>query len=586
MLDKISWLHLSDFHFRAGDDKFSQDVSCDALARDIPSRLSDEFPLQFIVVTGDIAFSGQISEYELALGFFTSLLDNLGLDPDRLCVVPGNHDVDRSRQSYMYDGVRARLTNQRDVDDFLGLEAERMQLMTRQSAFREFRERLLVDSQVSETAEGLARARNYDLSGFRMCVLEMNSAWLSGDKDRQGNLLVGERQLIGALTLAESHRPHLTVALTHHPMDWLAEFDRMACYNRMVPQVDVFHSGHLHSHQAFIMLTSGSQCLHSAAGSTHQTRHYRNSYNLVEYDIANASCRIRQFEYNAHSGEFQELQGTECGLPSRADTQATPAEIAAVLRESVPTAQPYAGYMASLLTGGLEEVPILLNAETLTLASKRMPNAHQIPEVRSFLRISNLLKVFDTVPLSEVICSQEQAISGFASFLSVTASSNAEFANLLANREDQAQKLSGISSSDTIPYQQQYLDELVTGGELSETIETATRYRQSSDEVVQAAAKRRLAWALLQQDDLKKRKEGSDLAFQNLDESWAESEDYLLASGAAESLGDHGLSESTALRALQIWPNDPGVREHCRSFAMQRGSQVLRQRLDETGGNG
>ena len=59
MLDKISWLHLSDFHFRAGGDNFSQDVSCDALVRDIPSRLSDEFPLQFIVVTGDIAFSGQ-----------------------------------------------------------------------------------------------------------------------------------------------------------------------------------------------------------------------------------------------------------------------------------------------------------------------------------------------------------------------------------------------------------------------------------------------------------------------------------------------------------------------------------------------
>ena len=108
MLDKISWLHLSDFHFRAEGDNFSQVVSCDALARDIPSRLSDEFPLQFIVVTGDIAFSGQSSEYEIASAFFASLLDNLGLNAERLCIVPGNHDVDRSRQTYMYDGVRSR----------------------------------------------------------------------------------------------------------------------------------------------------------------------------------------------------------------------------------------------------------------------------------------------------------------------------------------------------------------------------------------------------------------------------------------------------------------------------------------------
>ena len=586
MLDKISWLHVSDFHFRAGVDNFSQNVACDALARDIPSRLSDEFPLQFIVVTGDIAFSGQLNEYELALGFFASLLDSLGVDAERLCIVPGNHDVDRARQSYMYDGVRSHLTNQRDVDDFLGLETERIQLMTRQSAFREFRERLVAEGQVSETNEGLGRVRHFDLSGFRICVLELNSAWLSGDRDRPGNLLVGERQVIGALTLAESYRPHLTVALTHHPMDWLAEFDRMACSNRIVPQVDVFHSGHLHSHQAFIMLTPGSQCLHSAAGSSHETRHYRNSYNLLEYDIGNATCKIRQFEFKADSGEFQELQGIECRLPSRGEIQASPAEIAAVLRESVPTSEPYAGYMASLITGGLEEVPILLDAETLTLASKRLPAEHQIPEVRYFLRISNLLKVFDTVPLREMICSQESAISGFATFLNETASSDSEFANLLASRENQAQKLSGMSIPETPPFQEQYLDELATGGELAELIETATRYCQSSDETVRAAARRRLAWALLQQDDLEKKKEGSDLAFQNLDENWTDSGDYLRASAAAESLGDVRLSENTALRALENWPTDPDVRAHCRAFATQRGSHVLRQRLNETGGNG
>ena len=371
MLDKISWLHISDFHFKAGGDNFSQEVSCDALVRDIPSRLSDEFPLQFIVVTGDIAFSGQSSEYELASAFFDSLLDNLGLDARRLCIVPGNHDVDRSSQTYMYDGVRLRLTNQRNIDEFLGLETERIQLMERQSAFREFRNSLLVDGQESETNEGLARVRNFDLGGFRVCVLELNSAWLSGDKDRPGSLLIGERQIIDALTLAESFNPHLTVALTHHPIDWLAEFDRMACTNRIVRGVDVFHSGHLHTHQAFTMLGPGSQCLHSAAGSSHETRHYRNSYNLLEYDIGNATCNIRQFEYRTDSGEFQELQGIECGLPSRGEVRATPAEIANVLREQVPVAEPYAGYMASLLTGGLEEGANFVGSRNPDFRSKK-----------------------------------------------------------------------------------------------------------------------------------------------------------------------------------------------------------------------
>ena len=586
MLDKLSWLHLSDFHFRAEGDNFSQVVSCDALARDIPTRLSDEFPLQFIVVTGDIAFSGQPSEYELASVFFASLLDNLGLNAERLCLVPGNHDVDRSRQTYMYDGVRTGLTNQSNIDEFLGLDPERKQLMERQSAFREFREGLVADDQTGETSEGLARVRHFDLDGFRVCVLELNSAWLSGDKDRPGSLLIGERQVIGALMLAESYSPHLTVALTHHPTDWLAEFDRMGFTNRIVPQVDVFHSGHLHTHQAFIMLMPDSKCLHSAAGSSHETRHYKNSYNLLEYDIGNATCRIRQFEYKSDSGQFQELQGIECALPCRGEITVTPAEIEIALRDNIPAARPYAAYMACLLTGALDEVPIMLDAETPTLASKSLPVEYQIPEIGHFLRISTLLKVFDKLPVIEMISRQETTISDFATFLSVTASTDTEFANLLANREIQARKLSGTSLTATSTHQAQYLDELAGRGELEELIDTATRFSNSSDDGARVAAKRHLAGALLRHDDTEMRKKGSDLALRNLDETWADSRDYLLASAAAEYLEDYSLSENIALRALEVWPDDPDLRAHCRSFATQRGSQILRQRLDETGGTG
>ena len=587
MLDKISWLHISDFHFRAGGDSFSQVVSCDALVRDILLHLSDEFPLQFIVVTGDIAFSGMPSEYELALTFFASLVDKLGLDAGRLCIVPGNHDVDRNTQKYMYEGVRSRLGSQWDVDEFLGLESERSQLMERQAAFRAFRMRLLVDGHdTSETNEGLALVRRFDLDGFRVCVLELNSAWLSGDKDRQGSLLVGERQIIDALAVVENYDPHLTVALTHHPTEWLAEFDRIACTNRLVPQVDVFHSGHLHMHQAFIMLTPSSQCLHSAAGSSHETRHYKNSYNLLEYHVGDGTCRIRQFEYRTDSGSFQELPGIECELPPRGEIPATPADIANALRETVSAAEPYAGYMASLLTGVTEDVPIKLYAETPTFASRRYRPEHQIPEVSRFLCLSNLLKVFDTVPLDQTISSQEDAISNFATFLDETASGDEEFANLLSAREMQAQKLLGMDSTELTPHQTQYLEELANSGELEELIDTATRYSESSDEVVRIAAKRHLASAYLQQDDPDKRNEGSDLAFQILDEDWAECKDYLVASVAAESIGDSSLSENIALKALEIWPGDPDLRAYCRSFAMQRGSQTLRERLDETGGTG
>ena len=50
----------------------------------------------FILISGDIAYSGINEEYKLAESFFDALLELTGLSKERLLVVPGNHDIDRS----------------------------------------------------------------------------------------------------------------------------------------------------------------------------------------------------------------------------------------------------------------------------------------------------------------------------------------------------------------------------------------------------------------------------------------------------------------------------------------------------------
>ena len=194
MLDKFSWLHLSDFHFKSDSDLFSQEVSTKAILEDIPSRLSSEHPLQFVVVTGDIAFSGKPSQYDLAAEFFKLLASTLELGMDRIFICPGNHDVDRGLQEFLYEGVLQRLTNQQAVDEFLAREADRTSLLGRQAAFRTFQDQLFADGATRLTDDSLARVRALDLDGLRICVLELNSAWLSGSEDQAGRLIIGERQ--------------------------------------------------------------------------------------------------------------------------------------------------------------------------------------------------------------------------------------------------------------------------------------------------------------------------------------------------------------------------------------------------------
>ncbi len=100
----VTWLHLSDFHFKPALKKshstsWRQDKVMDALARDLPKHLEEAgLTPDLVFVTGDVANFGKPAEYRAAQAYFGNLSQTLGLDPKRhWFVVPGNHDVDRAK---------------------------------------------------------------------------------------------------------------------------------------------------------------------------------------------------------------------------------------------------------------------------------------------------------------------------------------------------------------------------------------------------------------------------------------------------------------------------------------------------------
>ena len=585
LLDKFSWLHLSDFHFKASGDLFSQQVSTEAILKDIPSRLSSEYPLQFVVVSGDIAFSGNPTEYHLATEFFKSLASTIGLALDRIFVSPGNHDVDRKLQEFVYGGVLDRLTNQQAVDEFLGREADRATLLERQAAFRAFRDPLFVDGTTEETNDKLARVRVLDLDGFRICVLELNSAWLSGHNDQAGRLLIGERQVINALALAENCRPHLTVSLAHHPIDWLLDFDQLSCNGRLLPRLHVFHSGHLHRHEVSVRLLPGSECLLVAAGSSHASRHYENSYNLLEFEVGSAECRIRRFVYATDSGEFRELPESKYVIALGGPSIARSTEIAGVLRQIDPSVHPFADYFAALLTGEMNEVPVELGDGNWIFASPQLPIEFQFPEVGQFLRISSMLRAYTDIPLEESMALHKSAILELTALISGMETASPEFATMLDSHVAQAKKLIGREDKGLSPFQIQHLDDLATSGEWESLAEASRRYLNSMSEEVQITARRRLSWALLRSEEQSDRVEGLVRASEILKEPWADVQDYIVVAAGATSLGDSERAVGTAAAALGYWPGDPELHQYCRTLAIRTGSQLLAELLNRTGAN-
>ena len=77
--------------------------------------------LDFVAVTGDIAYSGQADEYRLATKLFSTLLKRLGITLDRLLIVPGNHDVNRkaARAGAQDDAIEHAARGLEDYRNFI-----------------------------------------------------------------------------------------------------------------------------------------------------------------------------------------------------------------------------------------------------------------------------------------------------------------------------------------------------------------------------------------------------------------------------------------------------------------------------------
>jgi len=93
----ISWLHVSDIHMSVRD-AWSQDVVLRAIYDRIEDLRKQGLAADFILTTGDLAFSGKSEAYALARDFFDALCEASSVPKERIFCVPGNHDIDRSRQ--------------------------------------------------------------------------------------------------------------------------------------------------------------------------------------------------------------------------------------------------------------------------------------------------------------------------------------------------------------------------------------------------------------------------------------------------------------------------------------------------------
>jgi formylglycine-generating enzyme required for sulfatase activity len=347
----VTWLHLSDLHHRQPDSPGNRThlrhakIVLGKLLEDIQKLIRDEgLQLDFIVFTGDVAYSGHLDEYmgvgdggnfDRAADFFDRLLDVTNLPKDRLFVVPGNHDVDWTKIDVKTaSDCHAKLTNRDAVMDFLAPEnAER-----RVAALRKFENYAEFVQKYFGGALSFSAKEFFFVKHLPLCrpvaILGLNSACMSGfvvedgkPQDR-GHLLVGELQVRDALDRARG--AEVKIALLHHPFDWLQDFDRQQVEPLLFQNCHFILRGHQHRSDFTLLQSPDARTIVIPAGACYHRREYRgdgeyNGYNFVRLDFSTGKGVIfwRQYDdrrggrWAADTGLFDKApQGKyEFGLP-------------------------------------------------------------------------------------------------------------------------------------------------------------------------------------------------------------------------------------------------------------------------------
>ncbi|MBX7224196.1 MAG: tetratricopeptide repeat protein [Blastocatellia bacterium] len=308
----LTWLHLSDIHFKA--DLPNQRMVLNRLLDDIRTcRETEGWAPDMVFITGDIAWAGAGEEYtDHAARFLDRLLAAAAVAKEQVFVIPGNHDVDRNAVTGMMKGFQNDLLKAggANLAEFLTKKnhaADRVALFQRQHAYRVFVEQHLPHCvpQVEPGCYTCCVKVPVGLPFERLWVLGLNTAWLACQDEEHGKLLLGRTQLDRAFDpLEQSGNPSrdFVVALTHHPLGWLKEWDSHECKPQLASRCDFHLSGHLHDHEFNLTGTTGPQRVTSiAAGSAYGGSDYYNGYHFLRLDFQRQEghALVRRFEPRA-----------------------------------------------------------------------------------------------------------------------------------------------------------------------------------------------------------------------------------------------------------------------------------------------
>lgn len=276
-------LHLSDIHFRKSDVSTVQDPNFhlrNELIRDVVRQCSQLGAPDVIVVSGDIAFAGDLEEFNFATHWLAELCKACSCPMASIFVVPGNHDVvrqlaDRNLVQMIHRSIKESTNPSNEISrQFRDPDARRL-LYESLDNYNQFALQFFCDLLPPERTRATRDLKLNDGSILRLWGL--NSAFLSSGYDQQGDLFVDT-----ASFQIPREDGVVNLVLAHHHLTWLRQALELEDHLNDVAPVQIF--GHTHTNRV-IMGRDYVRFTASAANPDRNEAGWEPGYNFIELSV-------------------------------------------------------------------------------------------------------------------------------------------------------------------------------------------------------------------------------------------------------------------------------------------------------------
>ncbi len=261
-----------------------------------------------VLVTGDIAYSGRMDEYELAKNFFNSLKESSVYDNIIIC--PGNHDVNREAFTHtvLMEGILHENFNSIEaVDNMLKHPTGVKRCKENSKNFYKFLDELESKNKIKEITDSVSLYKIYEqeIGNVRVYYFSFNSSFLYDPKNPFYGYL-SEVQIDKALSSVRkqsvSRSKPINIGLFHHPFEAQAPVDLQNIQHKISSEMQLVFTGHVHSPRLLsdysgtqelgLPIYSEARCVFDEEGDNKIVQ----GYSIIQIDIDNEGIlEIRLF---------------------------------------------------------------------------------------------------------------------------------------------------------------------------------------------------------------------------------------------------------------------------------------------------